>query len=94
MLHPKMISSIDHLRIIVKQMFTDPPPIIDIDFINKITDKTALYAIEKKYDTFIEKNMAVLSSHEVIYPILDIRDAILLRICRIRRVEQMREAFV
>jgi len=93
MLHQKMISSVDHLRTIVKQMFTDPPPIIDVDFINKITDKTALYAIEKKYDTFIEKNMAILYSHDVIYPILDIRDAILLRIGRIRRLEQMREAF-
>lgn len=82
------------LRIIVKFLFTDPPPIVDTKFINRITDKTALQTMEKKYDTFIEKNQTELCSHDVIDQILDIRDAILLRIGRLRRLEQKHAAFL
>lgn len=82
------------LRIIVKILFTDPPPIVDTKIINRITDKTVLQTMEKKYDTFIEKNQTELCSHDVIDQIFDMRDAILLRIGRLRRLEQKHAAFL
>ncbi len=76
------------LRIILKILFPNPPPIIDPDSINRLTDKSLLLKLESKYDEFIEKNQEALCLHELIEDLLDIRDCILLRLGRVVRLEK------
>ena len=82
------IESTRELRIIIKILFTNPPPIIETNKISKITDKHFLLDLESKYDLFIEKNQQLLLLHDVIEDILEIRDAILLQIGRLNRIEK------
>lgn len=75
---------------VMKQLFPDLPPIIDIKKIEKITDKYFLIKLEEKYDIFLKKNEQLLLLHDVmVEELLDIRDAILLRIGRLKRQERM-----
>lgn len=76
------------LRIILKILFTDPPPVIDQDIINRLTDKNVLSRLETKYDEFINKNQAALCLHELIDYVLDIRDYICIRHSRVARLEK------
>ena len=76
------------LRIILKILFTDPPPVIDHDTINRLNDKSVLQKLESRYDGFIEKNQEALCLHELIDDVLDIRDYILLRLGRVTRLEK------
>jgi hypothetical protein len=77
------------LRIVLKILFTDPPPVIDLDNINRLTDKSVLQKLESKYDEFINKNQDALFSHELIDDVLVIRDNILLRLGRVVRSEKI-----
>jgi hypothetical protein len=75
---------------VMKQLFPDLPPIIDIKKIEKITDKYFLIKLEEKYDIFLKKNEQLLLLHDVmVEELLDIRDAMLLRIGRLKRQERM-----
>ena len=75
---------------VMKQLFPDLPPIIDIKKIEKITDKYFLIKLEEKYDIFLKKNEQLLLLHDVmVEELLNIRDAILLRIGRLKRQERM-----
>ena len=84
-----LLTFIQNLRIIIKSKFTDSPPIIEMEKIEKITDKYFLMDLELKYDNFISKNQHLLFLHDLIEDILDIRDTILLRICRLERTERI-----
>jgi hypothetical protein len=78
-----------NLRTTVGKLFTNPPPIMDLSRIEKITDKHFLMVLETKYDNFIEKNEYMLLQYDFIEDLLDIRDAIILRINRIKRHERL-----
>ena len=77
------------LRIVLKILFADPPPVIEPDIINRLTDKYVLQKLESKYDEFINKNQDALFSHELIEDLLVIRDNILLRLGRVTRSEKI-----
>jgi hypothetical protein len=76
-------------RSVIKQLFPDVPPIINIQKIEKITDKHFLINLEEKYDKFLQKNEQLLFMHDIIEDLLDIRDEILLQIGRLNRQERM-----
>jgi hypothetical protein len=76
------------LRIILKILFTDAPPVIEVENIHRLTDKNVLQTLESKYDAFISKNQVALCLHELIEDVLDIRDNILLRLGRVSRSEK------
>ena len=78
-----------NLRTTVGKLFKNPPPIMDLSRIEKITDKHFLMVLETKYDNFIEKNEYSLLQYDFIEDLLDIRDAIILRINRIKRYERL-----
>ena len=84
-----LLTFIQNLRITIKSKFTDSPPIIETEKIEKITDKYFLMDLELKYDNFISKNQHLLFLYDLIEDMLDIRDTILLRICRLERNERI-----
>jgi hypothetical protein len=76
------------LRIILKILFADPPPVIDQESINRLTDRNVLSSLETKYDNFINKNQEALCLHELIDDVLDLRDYICIRHSRVARLEK------
>jgi hypothetical protein len=81
------------LQLSLKKLFNNPPRIIDLKKIEKTTDKYFLSDLESKYDKFIEKNMHLLMLYNLIDDVLDIRDAIILQIGRIKRKERFNEIY-
>jgi hypothetical protein len=81
------------LQLSLKKLFKNPPHIIDLKKIEKITDKYFLSDLESKYDKFIEKNLHLLMLYNLIEDLLDIRDAIILQIGRIKRKERFNEIY-
>jgi hypothetical protein len=77
------------LNLRIKILFPNSPRVYDIEKINKITDKYFLIELESKYDKFIENNQQVLMLYDLIEDMLDIRDAILLRVGRLERQERL-----
>jgi hypothetical protein len=73
----------------VKKLFPNSPRILEIEKIHKITDKYFLIDLESKYDKFIVKNQHLLMLYDLIEDLLDIRDAILIRVGRLKRQELM-----
>ena len=81
------------LQLNLKKLFQNPPQIIDLKRIEKTTDKHFLQNLEYKYDKFIEKNQHLLMLYNLIEDILEIRDAILLQIGRLKRKERFNEIY-
>lgn len=77
------------LQVRLKKLFPNPPRVLEIEKIHKITDKYFLIDLESKYDKFIVKNQHLLMLYDLIEDLLDIRDAILMRVGRLKRQEQM-----
>lgn len=77
------------LQVRVKKLFPNSPRILEIEKIDKITDKYFLIDLESKYDKFIVKNQHLLMLYDLIEDLLDIRDAILIRVGRLKRQELM-----
>ena len=80
------------LQLSLKKLFKNPPH-IDLKKIEKTTDKYFLSVLESKYDKFIEKNLHLLMLYNLIEDLLDIRDAIILQIGRIKRKERFNEIY-
>ena len=80
------------LQLSLKKLFKNPPH-IDLKKIEKTTDKYFLSDLESKYDKFIEKNLHLLMLYNLIEDLLDIRDAIILQIGRIKRKERFNEIY-
>lgn len=80
------------LHVSLKKIFKNPPH-IDLKKIEKTTDKYFLSVLESKYDKFIEKNLHLLMLYNLIDDVLDIRDAIILQIGRIKRKERFNEIY-
>jgi len=77
------------LQLRLKILFPNSPRIYEIEKIHKITDKYFLIDLESKYDKFIVNNQQVLMLYNLIEDMLDIRDAILIRVGRLQRQERM-----
>ena len=77
------------LQVRVKKLFPNSPRILEIEKIHNITDKYFLIDLESKYDKFIVKNQHLLMLYDLIEDLLDIRDAILIRVGRLKRQELM-----
>ena len=77
------------LQLRLKILFPNSPRIYEIEKIHKITDKYFLIDLESKYDKFIQNNQQVLMLYDLIDDMLDIRDAILIRVGRLQRQERM-----
>lgn len=77
------------LQVRLKKLFPNSPRILEIEKIDKITDKYFLIDLESKYDKFIVKNQHLLMLYDLIEDLLEIRDAILIRVGRLKRQELM-----
>ena len=77
----------------LKKLFQNPPLIIDSKKIDKTTDKYFLQNLELKYDRFIEKNQHLLMLYDLIEELLDVRDAVILQIGRLKRQERFNEMY-
>jgi hypothetical protein len=69
------------------------PQVLDIAIIDKIMDKSFLSKLEYQYEKFLEANMQILDLHNVIDYLLDVRDAILLKLNRMIREENKRKHY-
>jgi hypothetical protein len=67
------------------------PQVLDIAIVDKIMDKSFLSKLEYQYEKFLEANMQILDLHNVIDYLLDVRDAILLKLNRMIREENKRK---
>jgi hypothetical protein len=72
----------------LKTLFKNPPPSVNLQLIGSITDKFWLINTEAKYQAFIIENQQLLMLHDIIEDFLDIRDAMLLQIGRLNRLEK------
>ncbi len=61
------------------------PPILSINTIQKMTSLIQLKELEQSYDDFLDKNMHVLLLYNVVEDYLELRDALTIRISRLRR---------
>jgi len=82
------------LQTSLNRLFQNPPHIIHPKKIEKTTDKHFLQSLEYKYDKFIEKNQHLLMLYDLIEDMLEIRDAILLQIGRLKRKERFNEMYL
>jgi transcription elongation factor len=87
-----MQSSSSSYKTLFKQ-FKNVPRIINPSKIDIITDIGYLSQLENKYDIFLEKNMQLLDLYNVIDDLLDIRDAITIQICRLKRKRRLSEYY-
>ena len=71
-------------------IITNKPPIISINAIQKLTNMRLLHNLEQSYDTFIDTNAQALMLYNVLEDYLEIRDAITIRLLRLRREEKLR----
>ena len=69
------------------------PQVLDIAKIDKIMDKSFLSTLEYQYDKFLEANMQILDLYNVIDYLLDVRNAILLKLNRMIREEKMKKYY-
>ena len=82
---------IKFVRSIFKNLPTTLPQVLDITKIDKIMDRRFLEMLEYQYDKFLETHLQILDLYNVIDYLLDVRDAILLKLNRMIREEQIRQ---
>lgn len=66
------------------------PPILSINLIQKMTNIHQLRDLERIYEEFLDKNMQLLLLYNVMEDYLDIRDALTLRISKLKRENNVR----
>lgn len=66
------------------------PPPLSINMIEQITNIAHLRVLEKKYDDFLDKNIQILMLYNVIEDYLEIRDALTIRISKLKRENKMK----
>jgi hypothetical protein len=82
---------IQFVRSIFKNLPTTLPQVLDITKIEKIMDRRFLEMLEYQYDKFLETHLQLLDLYNVIDYLLDVRDAILLKLNRMIREEKIRQ---
>ena len=70
-------------------ILTDSPPYIPPEKVLTMKNKYQLRELEYKYDNFVEKNIHILFLHDVLEYYLDTRDALIIQIQRLERIEQL-----
>jgi hypothetical protein len=71
--------------------FPNRPPCLTMEKIEKMNNKFQLMDLERNYDDFLEKNQQLLLLYDIIDDYLEIRDAITIKLCRIRRFEKLKK---
>jgi len=71
--------------------FPNRPPYLTMEKIEKMTNKFQLMDLERNYDDFLERNQQLLLLYDIIDDYLEIRDAITIKLCRMRRFEKMKK---
>lgn len=66
------------------------PPILSVNEIQKMTSLIQLKELEQKYDEFLDKNMQILLLYNVVEDYLELRDALTMRISKLRRESYLR----
>ena len=66
------------------------PPPLSVNMIEKITNIAHLRVLEKKYDDFLDKNIQILMLYNVVEDYLEIRDALTIRISKLKRENNLR----
>jgi hypothetical protein len=66
------------------------PPILSVNEIQKMTSLIQLKKLEQKYDEFLDKNMQILLLYNVVEDYLELRDALTMRISKLRRESYLR----
>ena len=66
------------------------PPMLSVRKIQKMINIMQLKALEKIYDNFIDTHMQILLLYNVLEDYLDIRDALTIRISKLRRENKIR----
>ena len=66
------------------------PPILSVNEIHKMTSLIKLKELEQKYDEFLDKNMQILLLYNVVEDYLELRDALTIRISKLRRESYLR----
>ena len=61
------------------------PPVLSVNSIQKMINIGKLKALEQLYDDFLDKNMQVLLLWNVVEDYLEIRDALTIRISKLKR---------
>ena len=85
-------SIIEFLRFLFKNKTLQVlPQVLDITKIDNIMDKGFLAKLEYQYEKFLEANMQILDLYNVIDYLLDVRDAILLKLNRMIREEKIKK---
>jgi hypothetical protein len=69
------------------------PKVLDISKIDKIMDRRFLEILAYQYEKFLETNLQLLDLYDVIDYLLNVRDAILLKLNRLIRQEQIRKYY-
>ena len=69
------------------------PKVLDISKIDKIMDRRFLETLAYQYEKFLETNLQLLDLYNVIDYLLNVRDAILLKLNRLIRQEQIRKYY-
>ena len=71
--------------------FPNRPPYLTMEKIEKMTNKFQLMDLERNYDEFLERNQQLLLLYDTIDDYLEIRDAITIKLCRMRRFEKIKK---
>ena len=71
--------------------FPNRPPYLTMEKIEKMTNKFQLMDLERNYDEFLERNQQLLLLYDIIDDYLEIRDAITIKLCRMRRFEKLKK---
>ena len=76
-----------------RDLFKDAPEPISLDKIEEVTDVCALEKLEKAYSIFIAEESDLMYYHDILNECLQIRDALLVRISTLRRIENIKQYF-
>ena len=89
------ILKVPHKTIVISSMesvsnLPNRPPTLSVRTIQKMINIIHLKELERIYDTFIDKHMQILLLYNVLEDYLDIRDALTVRISKLRRENKIR----
>ena len=89
------ILKVSHKTIVISSMesvsnLPNRPPTLSVRTIQKMINIIHLKELERTYDNFIDKHMQILLLYNVLEDYLDIRDALTVRISKLRRENKIR----
>ena len=82
---PMVISSME-----TPSTLPNRPPMLSVTKIQAMTNITKLKQLETIYDDFLDKNMQILLLYNVVEDYLELRDALTVRVSRLKREAYLR----